>query len=69
MHFIIHLTERVCANLLFSSSGMCCCRLESFDKARKSSGTDEDILFIYKRQRPVASHEEEMKVGAEAVSL
>ena len=67
MHFIIHLSESVLIS--FFPSGMCCCRLESFDKARKSSGTDEDILFIYKRQRPVASHEEEMKVATEAVSL
>ncbi|WAR03103.1 GUCD1-like protein [Mya arenaria] len=27
---------------------MCCCRMSQFDAARKSYGTDEDILFIYK---------------------
>lgn len=49
---------------------MCCCRLESFDKARKSSGTDEDILFIYKRERPtVFPREEETKVCVDGVSL
>ncbi|CAH1800809.1 unnamed protein product [Owenia fusiformis] len=27
---------------------LCCCSLSAFDTARKSFGTDEDILFIYK---------------------
>lgn len=26
---------------------LCCCRYEKLDKARKSHGTDEDILFVY----------------------
>lgn len=34
-----------------TDENLCCCRYESFDKARKSDGTDEDILFIFKAQR------------------
>ncbi|XP_061163337.1 protein GUCD1-like [Saccostrea echinata] len=29
---------------------VCCSRMDKFDKARKSHGTDEDILLIYKQQ-------------------
>ena len=30
------------------SSDLCCSRMEKFDAARKSYGTDEDTLFVYK---------------------
>lgn len=33
------------------TESLCCCRFEAFDKARKASGTDEDILFLYKKER------------------
>ncbi|KAK7088316.1 protein GUCD1-like [Littorina saxatilis] len=39
-----------------TSDSLCCCQFESFEKARKSHGTDEDILFLYKTERPSASH-------------
>ena len=26
---------------------VCCCRMDKFDKARKSHGTDEDVLLVY----------------------
>ena len=26
---------------------LCCCSLKSFDVARKSHGTDEDLLFLH----------------------
>ncbi|XP_077996256.1 protein GUCD1-like [Glandiceps talaboti] len=29
-------------------SDLCCCSVKDFDKARKSYGTDEDILFLYR---------------------
>lgn len=28
---------------------MCCSRFSQYDKARKSFGTDEDLLFIFKK--------------------
>jgi hypothetical protein len=32
------------------SIGLCCCSWETFDAARKSYGTDEDLLFVYERE-------------------
>ena len=29
-------------------SELCCSRMEKFDQARTSYGTDEDTLFVYK---------------------
>ncbi|XP_025092688.1 protein GUCD1-like isoform X2 [Pomacea canaliculata] len=29
---------------------VCCCRLDKFEKARKSHGTDEDILFVFDKK-------------------
>ena len=31
----------------FVFSELCCCTFDVFDTARKSYGTDEDLLFIY----------------------
>ncbi|CAH1272504.1 GUCD1 [Branchiostoma lanceolatum] len=52
-HFIV-----VCGyseeGILYRNPGLatdlCCCTLQSFEDARKSYGTDEDILFVYQQE-------------------
>ncbi|XP_050409258.1 protein GUCD1 [Patella vulgata] len=38
-----------------SKEVLCCSRYEQFDRARKSSGTDEDILFIFNKDDVIDS--------------
>ncbi|XP_013414766.1 protein GUCD1 isoform X2 [Lingula anatina] len=33
---------------------MCCCTMKNFEKARKSYGTDEDIIFVYGLENSVS---------------
>ncbi|KAK7499110.1 hypothetical protein BaRGS_00009657, partial [Batillaria attramentaria] len=48
---------------------LCCCRYDSLDKARKSHGTDEDILFVYPKETAHRSHRNQGETSdAEAVT-
>lgn len=41
-------TYPVCSAQCFLSTGVCCSSFSVFEQARRSYGTDEDILFVYK---------------------
>lgn len=39
---------QVCVCVSVSHSGVCCTSISNFEEARRSYGTDEDILFVFK---------------------